>query len=379
MRKRCKNVIIIDRNFLRQAILKCLKSKLGRMDTLRMFAEYCDVPINLLKKIAHDKKWHFFIGIIETVVDGVRQEILSGTFVWKPIWYTKKVENGKERRVGIQDVKQQLYDYIAVSGLSELLKMIGYYQCAALPGKGQLMGARSIYRCLRNKNIRYAWKGDAKHYYENINTLRLKSLLKKYVKNDILLEIVNALIDSFESGLSIGSYLSQYLANWYMSFAYHFATEKLIKARNKRNGESVKVPLISRAYFYMDDILILAKNLKYLKLAVKRLKEFMQSQLDIVIKPDDQWIDLSHGYIDMMGFVVSRTKMIVRPRIFRRYRRSILEVRRSGKITTKRARSIISRYGWMSNAQTRRWQKRNKGFVVVNKCKEVLKNARVSV
>ena len=61
-----------------------------------------------------------FEGMINTVVDGIREEILTEKYSWKKSWYTYKRECNKVRKIGIQDVKQQLYDYIAVEGLSEL-------------------------------------------------------------------------------------------------------------------------------------------------------------------------------------------------------------------------------------------------------------------
>lgn len=372
MKKCCKHVDITDRDLIGRAVRKCLKRKQGRPDVLRLYQEYTGAPYSLLKKIAKDKRYDFFNGAIETIIDGIRSEIIDGEFAWKPIWYTWKSDNGKMRRIGIQDIKQQLYDYIAVEGLAEVLrKKIGYYQCAALPGKGQVMGMRAIRRWLRNKNIRYAWKGDARHYYENIDIERLKALLERYVKNKLLLKLVYALIDVFEIGLSIGSFLSQYLANFFMSFAYHFANEQLFKIRKKKDGSKKRVRLVSKVLIYMDDILFFGTSLKDLKMGVKKFKDWVYDKLRITIKPDDKYIDLQTGYIDMMGFLISREKVIVRPRIFRRFRRSILKARCTGYVTKKQARTIISRYGWMTNAQSRRWLKRNKADKVVEKCKEM--------
>ena len=381
MKRYCKDVDITNRDFISRAVRKCLcggkngKSKLGRNDTLRMFREYSGLPISFLKKIAKDHEYRMFDGIIDTVVDGIRQEILNGKYAWKPIWYTQRCENGKIRRIGIQDIKQQLYDYIAVEGLAEVFqKKIGYYQCAAIPGKGQVVGMRAIKRWLRNKGLRYAWKGDAKHYYENIDTDRLKQFLERYVDNKSLLKLVFALIDSFDKGLSIGSYLSQYLANFYMSFAYHYATENLYKIRKHKDGTQERVNLVSKVLIYMDDILFLGTSLKDLKMAAKRFRKWAWGNLKINIKEDDKYINLQNGYIDMMGCLISRKKVIVRGRIFRRYRRDISATRKTGEIIRTQAKRIISRDGWLDNAQCKRWKKRNKANKIVELCKEMISN-----
>ena len=222
MKRYCKNVDITDRTFIKSAINDCLhgskgKNKFSRNDVLKMFQDYSGMPFQFLKGIATQKQYWMFDGIINTITDSIQNEIKDQSYKWKPIWYSEKLEGNKIRKIGIQDIKQQLYDYIAVNGLMELFKKkIGYYQCAAIPGKGQVMGKKSIEKWLKSGKTRYGWKGDASKYYENINKNRLKELLKKYVKNDALLHLTFSLIDSFEKGLSIGSYLSQYLANFYM-------------------------------------------------------------------------------------------------------------------------------------------------------------------
>ena len=102
-----------------------------------------------------------FDGIIDTITDSIQNEIKDQSYKWKPIWYSEKLEGNKIRKIGIQDIKQQLYDYIAVNGLMELFKKkIGYYQCAAIPGKGQVMGKKSIEKWLKSGKTRYGWKGD---------------------------------------------------------------------------------------------------------------------------------------------------------------------------------------------------------------------------
>ena len=373
MKKCCKHVDITDRALISRAVRGCLKDKMGRPDTLRMFHEYTGVPLNVLRQIAEDKQYQLFNGIIETVIDGIREEIIQERYRWKPIWYTWRKENNKLRRIGIQDIKQQLYDYIAVEGLAEVLqKKIGYYQCAAIPEKGQVMGMRAIRRWIRNKAMRYAWKGDACHYYENIDIDRLKELLERYVDNKALLHLVYSLIDSFERGLSIGSFLSQYLANFYMSFAYHFASEQLFKYRKRKNGTIERVHLIHHIIIYMDDILFIGSSLKDMKMAVKRFRSWTMEELKIEIKPEEDWIDLRTGYIDMMGYLISRDKVIVRPRIFRRYRKVIKKVKKSGIITIKQAGQTISRDGWMTNAQCSHFRKRTKADRIVVIAKEMI-------
>lgn len=154
-------------------------------------------------------------------------------------------------------------------------KKIGFYQCGALKNKGCEFGAKAIKKWVDNHDIRWGWQADIRHYYETIPKGKLKELLRRDVDNDDVIHLVFFLIDSFEGGLSIGSYLSQYLANYYMSYACHYVNEQVCKLRKHRNGAANRVNLVSHALFQMDDILIVSKSLKDLKMAVKRFSSYV--------------------------------------------------------------------------------------------------------
>lgn len=97
-------------------------------------------------------------GLINTVIDGIQQEIIEKKYIVKPIRYRYQVDkcNGKVRKIGIQDVKQQMYDYIAVYAMEELFrKKIGFYQCGALKNKGCEFGAKAIKKWVDNHDIRW--------------------------------------------------------------------------------------------------------------------------------------------------------------------------------------------------------------------------------
>lgn len=116
-------------------------------------------------------------GLINTAIDGIQQEIIHKKYIVKPIRYRKQTDkcNGKIRNIGIQDVKQQIYDYIAVYAMGELFrKKLGFYQCGALKKKGNDFRAKAIKRWLSDHSIRWAWQDDVKQYYETIPKKKLK-------------------------------------------------------------------------------------------------------------------------------------------------------------------------------------------------------------
>ena len=342
-----------------------------------MFSEYSKLPYEIIKKIC---KEHFMMeGLINTVIDGIQQEVIEKKYVVKPIRYRYQVDkcNGKVRKIGIQDVKQQIYDYIAVYAMEELFrKKIGFYQCGALKNKGCEFGAKAIKKWVDNHDIRWGWQADIRRYYETIPKGKLKELLRRDVDNNDVIHLVFFLIDSFEGGLSIGSYLSQYLANYYMSYACHYVNEQTYKLRKHRNGAVNRVNLVSHALFQMDDILIVSKSLKDLKMAVKRFSSYVSEFLGLEIKETSKFIDLSVTYIDILGRKISRRSLTVRSSNFLRFRRTAKKVRKrvhqKKEVPLSLAKSYIGRYGAIKHSNTQRFQQKYHVSEDVKRCKKIV-------
>lgn len=377
MKRCCKNIDITDRNLIEEATRDCLYGKMNRPDTIRMFSEYSGLSYDLIKDIS--KNTYAMEGLINTVIDGIQQEIINKKYVVKPIRYRKQVDrcNGKVRNIGIQDVKQQIYDYIAVYAMDELFrKKLGFYQCGALKKKGNEFGSKAIKKWVNNHNMRWAWQADIRHYYETIPKAKLKSLLCRDVDNPNILHLVFFLIDTFDGGLSIGSYLSQYLANYYMSYAYHYASEQLIKKRRHKNGDSDVKVLLSHVLFQMDDILFVSKSLKDLKMAVRWFSKYVKEFLGLELKDTAKFIDLRTDYIDILGRKISRRSLTVRSSNFIRFRRTANKVRilihQNKEIPLSLAKSYIGRYGAIKHSDTKKFQRKYHVLEDLKRCKNVV-------
>ena len=363
MKRCCKNIDITDRELIAEAVWDCLSGKLTRSDTLRMFREYTGLPYEFLEKVAKNEKYMLH-RIVDTVIDGIRQEIIDRRYIIKKIRYTEKKDSctGKIRKIGIQDIKQQIYDYIAVYAMKELFrKKIGYYQCGAMKGKGSDFGAKAIYRWLKDKRNRWAWQCDIRHYYENISKKKLKERLRRDVKNEEVLHLVFFLIDTFPDGLSIGSYLSQFLANYYLSSAYAYVSG-LQKVRKKRDGTRKSVTLVSHVLFQMDDLLLISHSKSDLKMAIKKFRKVIEEEMGLEIKETARFIDLQQEYIDILGRKISRKNLTIRSSTFlkirRAYRKAHRYVRKGEKIPYKLAKTCASRYGPLLHTDSRRFRRR---------------------
>lgn len=271
--------------------------------------------------------------IVEIVIDEIKAEIEAWDIKFLPIWYKEKIDgsSGKVREIGIQNVKQQIYDYIAVEGLRPLLVRIGEFQVASIKGRGQSYGTRFIRRWFRNKSIRYFGQADIKKCYASIDREKLMNFLQKHVKNDLLLKLIERLIYTFKQGLSIGSYLSQFLCNLYLSELYHEIAEKMYRIRKHKDGTTERVNLVMHALLFMDDIFICGSNAKDLHRAMKLIQD-KATEMGLNIKlswkvvkarVEDRGESSKKGeFVDIMGTRFYRTHITIRRRTFKRIKRA---------------------------------------------------------
>ena len=97
--------------------------------------------------------------------------------------------------------------------------------------------------------------------------------------------------------IPVGSYLSQYLANLYLSDLYH-GLEGLHRIRITRSGYVKTYKVVAFQAFYMDDILILAKSAKHILRAVEYIKS-VTSDLGLTIKDNWRCFKIGDSFIDI--------------------------------------------------------------------------------
>ena len=378
MKRYCKDIDITDRELISRSVRDCIKKKLKRADTIRLLSYYSGLDYNTIYRIVgKDYTKHFIDGVIESIIDGIRQEIIFQAYVIKPIRYTVKIDgnSGKVRDIGIQDIKHQLYDYVAWHALNELFEAkIGYYQCNAMAGKGQVFGVTAIKGWVDDSHIRYAIQSDIRHFYESVDIELLKKMLSSDVKNDRLLHLTFFLLDSFKKGLSIGSVLSQNLAAYMLSYAYHYVTEQCYRIRKHKDGTESRVNLADHVMWFADDCVMLGSNLKDLKKANKLYTKYAKDVLHLEVKSEIKIIDLQTGYIDVMGYKISRKNVTMRSSDFLRMRRNQKRVEKYPEdyIPLHEARGFASRSGALKHSDTKHYAKRAGAYETKNKCNRII-------
>lgn len=171
------------------------------------------------------------------------------------------------------------------------------YSC--IKGKGIHKAVYEVKTALKDKsNTKYFLKIDIKKFYPNINHNILKGLLRKKFKDKELLNLMDGIIDS-AGGLPIGNYLSQYLANFYLSYFDHWVKEEK------------KVIYYFR---YADDMVFFADNKLFLHKLLQDIKIYLKKKLDLEIK-DNHCISPLWCGLDFLGYVFKDGHTRVRKRI----------------------------------------------------------------
>lgn len=184
------------------------------------------------------------------------------------------------------------------------------FTCASIPGRGIHRASNMIDKWINiyPEETKYCLKIDIKKFYPSINRDILKQLIRKKFKDKDLLIELDKIIDSMENcdisgldlpedekalymrpgkGLPVGSYLSQYLANYYLAFFDHWLKEEL------------KCKFVVR---YMDDIVILGADKVELWNIFYQIKKYLLENLDLEVKSNYQVFPVDARGIDFVGY-----------------------------------------------------------------------------
>jgi retron-type reverse transcriptase len=160
------------------------------------------------------------------------------------------------------------------------------YSC--IEGKGIHGAANAVKRSLQDvRGTTYCLKLDIRKFYPSINHDTLKSLLKRKFKDPHLLWILGEIIDS-APGIPIGNYLSQYFANFYLTYFDHWVKE------TKRE----------KYYFrYADDIVVLGNSKPHLHSLLNDIRIYLDTKLKLQVKDNYQIFPVASRGIDFVGYV----------------------------------------------------------------------------
>lgn len=207
------------------------------------------------------------------------------------------------------------------------------YSC--IKGRGIHGAANALKTALKDVyNTKYCLKLDIKQFYPSINHDILKSLIRRKIKDKDLLWLLDDIIDSGD-GVPIGNYLSQYFANFYLTYFDHWLKE---------------VKKVKFYFRYADDIVILSNDKQYLHQLLAEMREYLDINLKLEIKNNHQVFPVKSRGIDFVGYVFYHTHVRLRKGIKKSFGRMMYR---------RRNRSSFSSYnGWVMHCDGKHLMKR---------------------
>lgn len=213
------------------------------------------------------------------------------------------------------------------------------------------------YSCIKNKGVHavlratkealqdgsgttYCLKLDVKKFYPTVNHEILKQLLRKKLKDNDLLWLLDEIIDSAE-GLPIGNYLSQYFANFYLTYFDHWIKEEL---------------RVKYYFRYADDMVILSDSKAYLHQVLFQIKNYLLLKLKLIVKSNYQVFPVKARSIDFVGYRFYHTHVGLRKSIKKSFARAVSKKNSKDPIAYRA--SIASYKGWTKHGNCRNLEKK---------------------
>ncbi|QTE37512.1 RNA-directed DNA polymerase [Mucilaginibacter gossypii] len=180
------------------------------------------------------------------------------------------------------------------------------YSC--IKGKGIHAASNKLKSALKDvSGTTYCLKLDIQKFYPSVDHEILKCLLKRKFKDNDLLWLLGEIIDSAD-GLPIGNYLSQYFANFYLTYFDHWLKE---------------VMKVKYYFRYADDLVILSDNKPYLHRLLSQITWYLDHNLKLTVKDNYQVFPVKDRGIDFVGYVHFHTHVLLRKSIKQSFARMI--------------------------------------------------------
>lgn len=261
-----------------------------------IYNRICDLD-NIKKAHQMARKWKWYykeVKIVDSNIDyyckQIQKMLINKTYSISEDNYTTSIIQDWQKERELWKLKYYPHRIIQRAIMLQLepifMKVFCNHTCASLKWRW-IHHAHKLTRKY-SKQAKYCLKIDIRKFYPTINHDILKQLLAKKIKCKDTLNLLWMIIDSYpwEKWVPIGSYLSQYLANYYLAYFDHWLKE------NKRCKYVVR---------YMDDIIILDNSKNNLHKLLKDMDNYLK-ELKLEIKDNYQIFPIKVRWIDFVWY-----------------------------------------------------------------------------
>jgi len=295
-----------------QAFLECRKKK-------RKTRDYLEFDINRERNLIQ-----------------LHTELVLGTYnVGKSVHFI--VEYPKAREVWAGNFRDRIVHHLLCNRIQDrFLKRFINDSYSCIVGKGTLYGAQRIFKFVRQITDNFQGKAyylqfDLSNYFLSINRNILYNLLIKYVKEEenkwLIRQILfhdprqnyyskatKQLIQKLPThktlfacnnihGMPIGNLTSQFFSNVYLNELDQFIKREL------------KIKYYGR---YVDDFILIHKDIQYLKYCEKEINNFLINNLDLELNNQKTKHNLVDKGIDFIGYIIKPGRIHLREKTKRK-------------------------------------------------------------
>lgn len=236
-----------------------------------------DETLITLKKELSECKFHLERSELKElyVNDGYKPRIVQAPPVYK--------------RIGVQAIMRIVEKYIYPTLITNT--------AASIKGRGM----HWLHHIVKNdikanpENMQFYGQSDVYHFYDSIDQDKMKSIVREYIADSIVLKYLDNFIELMPFGLSKGLRSSQALANLYLS-----AVDKIMCQYVNYHIDDIEDNIHYHYYRYCDDIVFFASN----KSECWKLYNLLNSELTklgLKIKENFAIRPISEG-LDFLGF-----------------------------------------------------------------------------
>ena len=250
--------------------------------------------------------------------------------------------SGKEREISIVPYFPDgiMHQLIVEVMKPVFMKGMYYWSCASLPKRGNAHAIKYVKRALKNdeKHTKYCAKLDIHHYYPSVSIPLLMEKLARKIKDKKFLNLIKSIVSSNPNGgLSIGFYINQWLANFFLEDLDRY------------------ICTIDGVKYYvrnMDDFVLLGSNKKKLHKAVRMIADYLVA-MNLNVKSNWQVFKVDSRGIDFVGYRFFHGYTKLRRRNFlklaRHCRRITKHINNLIPVTFQSAAGLLSRVGMLKH------------------------------
>jgi len=268
-------------------------------------------------KARKGKRYHravlkFTLNLEENLIN-IYEELNNKTY--KTGYYKQfKVYEPKERNISALQFKDRVAQHAICNIVEPIFEESFIYDShACRKGLGVVSGVLRTTKFLRSISVNsekiFCLKCDISKYFNSIDHKILKKLIRKKIKCINTLKVLDEIIDSFGTNVSmpIGNLTSQLFANIYLNVLDHYMKNKL----------GVKYYIR-----YMDDFIILSDNKEYLNIVLKYVDKFLENNLNLKLNGKTQvFLVNKKRPIDFLGYRIWPDHRLLRKCNVKRTRR----------------------------------------------------------